>query len=122
LDVPGPVAHCGARIDRRTDYRGASSFSPIGTLDYAVPGSDLPFGPIPDVPVQLVNEYRAAALYAQDQISIGERVHILAGLLWSKLGQTEVLGGVGNDLSKGRVDPRIGASIDVADGIALFGG
>ena len=105
-----------------TDYRGAISFSPIGTLDYAKPGSDLPFGPIPKVPVQLINEYRTTAVYAQDQISIGDRVHILAGLRWSKLGQKEVLGGVGNDVSKGRVDPRLGASIDVADGIALFGG
>jgi iron complex outermembrane receptor protein len=83
----GPIKHvliAGAQYDA-TDYRGAISFSLIGTLDYAVPGSDLPFGPIPDVPVQIINEYRTTALYAQDQMQIGERLHILAGLRWSRL-------------------------------------
>jgi iron complex outermembrane receptor protein len=120
----GGISHvllAGFQYDA-TDYTGAISFAPIGTLDYAVPGSDLPFGPIPDVAPQLVNEYRTTALYAQDQIRIGDRVHVLAGLRWSRLGQREVLGGVGTDVSRGRVDPRIGATIDLVDGVVLFGG
>lgn len=120
----GGIAHvllAGIQYDA-TDYRAAIDFAPIGALDYAVPGSDLAFGPVTPVAPQIFNRYRTTALYAQDQIGVGDRLHILAGLRYSELGLTEVLGGTGTDNSKGRVDPRIGATFDVAEGVALFAG
>lgn len=120
----GDIEHvllAGAQYDA-TDYTAAISFVPIGTLDYAVRGSDLPFGPVTPLPPQLINRYRTTAFYIQDQVTIGDRLHLLAGLRYSDLGQKEVLGGAGNDTSKGRVDPRIGATFDVTEGVALFAG
>jgi iron complex outermembrane receptor protein len=125
LFTTGPIRHvllAGAQYDA-TAYESAIGIGvvPIGTLDYAVPGSDLNFTSVPPLAVRLLNQYRTRAVYAQDQMTIGERVHVLAGLRYSELGLNEIIG-TNNRVARNRVDPRLGLTIDLTDGVALFAG
>jgi len=123
----GPIEHvliAGAQYDN-VDYRGTMGFNlvPTGLLDYADPASDVPFGPT-DFPYDSYsNTYRTIGLYLQDQITIADRIHVLAGLRYTRLESTE---GFNNVFSPkhhfNRVDPRVGITFDVADGVSLFGG
>jgi iron complex outermembrane recepter protein len=121
----GPIEHVllgGVQYDA-TDYNGATGFdfTPIGVIDYANPASDVNFGAVPALGGTFINQYRTTAVYAQDQLTIADRIHVLAGLRWTSLGIKEIVGGT-NDTTRSRVDPRVGVTIDVADGIALYGG
>ncbi len=120
----GHVLIAGAQYDN-VDYRGTMGFNlvPTGLLDYADPASDVPFGPT-DFPYDSYsNTYRTIGLYLQDQITIADRIHVLAGLRYTRLESTE---GFNNFFSPkhhfNRVDPRVGITFDVADGVSLFGG
>lgn len=123
----GGIEHvliAGAQYDR-VDYHGAMGFNlfPVGFLDYADPNSDVPFGPETYPTDKYVNAYRALGLYAQDQITIGGRLHVLAGLRYSRLESTEGFNGIFSPKhSFNRVDPRVGVTFDVTDGVALFAG
>jgi len=131
----GPIEHvliAGAQYDM-VDYHGTMGFNlfaPFGTLDYltnqlnyADPNSDVPFGPT-DFPYDTyVNTYRTIGLYVQDQVTVADRIHVLAGLRYTRLESTE---GFNNVFSPkhhfNRVDPRVGVTVDVAQGVSLFGG
>jgi iron complex outermembrane receptor protein len=123
----GGIEHvliAGAQYDR-VDYHGAMGFNlfPVGFLDYADPDSDVPFGPETYPTDKYVNTYRTIGLYAQDQITIGGRLHVLAGLRYSRLESTEGFNGIVSPKhSFNRVDPRVGVTFDVTDGVALFAG
>lgn len=106
-----------------TDYDGATGFdfTPIGVIDYANRASDLNFGAVPALGGIFINKYRTTAVYAQDQLTIADRIHVLAGLRWTRLGIREVVGGT-NDTTRSRVDPRVGVTVDLAEGVALYGG
>ena len=123
----GGIEHvliAGAQYDM-VDYHGSMGFNlfPVGVLDYADPNSDVPFGPT-DFPYDTyVNTYRTLGLYAQDQMTIGGRLHVLAGLRYSRLESTEGFDGIFSPKhSFNHVDPRIGMTLDVTDGVALFAG
>jgi iron complex outermembrane receptor protein len=117
------VVIAGASYDL-VDYHGTMGFNlfPVGTLDYADPNSTVSFGPTDYYVDKYVNTYRTLGLYAQDQITLGP-VHVLAGLRYSRLETTE---GFNNVFSPkhgfNRVDPRLGVTLDVAQGVSLFGG
>lgn len=131
----GPIEHvliAGAQYDM-VDYHGTMGFNlfaPFGTLDYltnqldyADPNSDVPFGPT-DFPYDTyINTYRTIGLYVQDQLTIADRIHVLAGMRYTRLESTE---GFNNVFSPkhhfNRVDPRVGVTVDVAQGVSLFGG
>jgi len=124
----GPVEHvvlAGAQYDM-VDYHGAMGFNlfpPAGLLDYADRASDVDFGSTVFNTDTFINDYRTLGLYVQDQMTIGSRVHVLAGLRYSRLRITESLNGFfGPRHSFNRVDPRLGVSVDVVDGLALFAG
>lgn len=123
----GSIEHvllAGAQYDA-TDYRAgiAFDFVNIFPFDYANPASDFSYIE-PTVPAasRLANNYRTLGFYVQDQLTIADRLHILASLRYSKLRIDEVLGGAGNDETYHEVDPRIGASFDVIEGVSLFAG
>ncbi|MEO0499810.1 MAG: TonB-dependent siderophore receptor [Pseudomonadota bacterium] len=122
----GPLEHAallGVQYDD-VDFFAASGFDlmPIGTLDYADPASDLAFGEIPPLTTFLENRYETVAVYAHDQITAFDRVHLLVSLRYSELTITEALGGAGNDITYTEFDPRVGLTVDVTDGVSLFGG
>lgn len=107
-----------------TNYAAASGFNlvPLGVLDFADPNSDLDFGAIPALTNFVNNEYRTTAFYAQDQLSLFDRLHILASIRYSELTLRELLGGNGNRETYREWDPRIGATFDIVDGLAVFAG
>ncbi|MEQ1537683.1 MAG: TonB-dependent receptor [Sphingorhabdus sp.] len=118
------VVIAGAQHDQ-VDYHGTMGFNffPVGFLDHADPDSDVPFGP-ETYPVDVFeNTYRTYGLYVQDQMTIADRFHVLAGLRYSKMASTEGFNGLFSPKhSFGHVDPRIGVTYDVADGLSLFAG
>ncbi len=121
----GPVGHAllvGAQYDA-TDYDGATAFgfTPIGVIDYADPASDVGFTSVPPIGTIFQNEYRTTALYVQDQMTIGARLHVLTGLRLTRLSLDEIQGGV-NDVETDRADPRIGVTYDVTDAVSLYAG
>ncbi|MEM8491192.1 MAG: TonB-dependent receptor [Pseudomonadota bacterium] len=107
-----------------TDYRAGSGFDffPIGVLDYASGANTLSFGPIPAINSVSENEYRTIALYAQDQISVGERWNILLSGRLSEYGLEEIVGGQGADESYTEFDTRLGVTYHITDEVALFAG
>lgn len=118
------VVIAGAQYDF-VDYDGAMGFNflPVGLLDYADPHSDVPFGPTTFATDKFVNAYRTLGFYAQDQMTIGGRIHVLAGLRFSRLETTESLNGFSSPRhSFTRIDPRLGVTIDMVEGVSLFAG
>ena len=107
----------------RADYDAATGFdfTPF-VLDYAVPGSDFDFLPVPALNTFVANRYETFAIYAQDQVTIADRVHILASLRYSELGLEEFAGGAGTNETYGEWDPRFGVTFDVTEGVSLFAG
>ncbi len=123
----GSIEHvviAGAQYDM-VDYDGAMGFNffPAGFLDYADPASDVAFGPTTFATDKFVNAYRTLGFYAQDQMTIGARIHVLAGLRYSRMEITESLNGFYSPKhSFNRVDPRLGVTVDLVDGVSLFAG
>lgn len=131
----GAIEHvliAGAQYDM-VDYHGAmgyNMFAPYGTLDYASqlldyadPDSDVSFGPEVYPVDKYYNTYRSLGLYAQDQMTIGGRFHLLVGLRYSRYESTESMNGVSSPKhSFSRVDPRVGVTVDLIDGVSVFAG
>lgn len=100
---------------------GFDLFTPI-PFDYANPASDFNFLPVPPLNNFVSNNYRTLAAYVQDQVSIADRLHLLASIRYSKLEIEELRGGAGNNEAYHEWDPRLGVTFDVTDGISLFAG
>jgi iron complex outermembrane receptor protein len=120
----GTIKHvvlAGAHWDR-TNYNGATGFdfTSLTPFDYANPASDKNFI-LPALNQFLNNRYKTLAVYLQDQLTIAERVHIMASVRYSRLKLEEITGGTNNDTYH-ELDPRIGASIDLTEGVSLFAG
>ena len=121
----GAIEHVvlgGVQWDR-ADYDAAIGFDffDIEAFDYADPASDFDFFPIPALRSFNSNRYETLAVYAQDQLTIAGRLHVLASLRYSRLGLTEFVGGT-NDEVYHEWDPRVGVTFDVTDGVSLFAG
>ncbi|MGB6231749.1 MAG: TonB-dependent receptor [Litorimonas sp.] len=113
----------GATYDK-VDYGVGSGFdfAPIGTIDYAAGRNDLSFGPVPPITAEQINDYETLAAYARNELALG-RLTLVASARLSEYGLREEVGGfAATDETYTRVDPRLGASVRVADGVSLFGG
>ncbi|ROT94147.1 TonB-dependent receptor [Altererythrobacter sp. FM1] len=112
----------GAQWDK-VHYFGTigSDLFNVGLIDLADPASNLNYILPPDGPPS-INEYSTLALYAQDQITIGDRFHLLGSIRYSRMRINEVAGGVGNDEVYHEINPRIGATIDLTEGVSIFAG
>lgn len=101
--------------------------SRAGFIDFAVPGSTLPYVQ-PAIVDRTRNLFRTMGVYVQDHITAYDRVHLLAGL---RLIQLDVDHNYSTDNTLGaptkyqqsytEIAPRIGAVIDLAGGVSLFG-
>ena len=116
------VALGGVQYDA-TDYDAGLGFDFFGAVpfDYADPDSDFAYSE-PTIGSTISNQYRTLGVYVQDQLTIGDRLHILASLRYSRLELTELDGGNGADVTYHEWDPRIGISFQAAEGVNLFAG
>ena len=108
----------------RTNYFAELDFNVVwGTVDFANPLPAPAFGASPPIFYDETDRMRSIALFAQDQISIGERLDVTLGLRWTKLKVISDLGLFGATRDKAsKVTPRAGATFKVADGVSLFAG
>ena len=92
---------------------------PVGNLDLARPSYTLAYGPLPTIGITQNNRYDTIAAYVQDQATYGP-LHLSGSLRFTrlKLRQQEQ----GYDHTYNRVAPRVGATFDLAHGVALFAG
>ncbi|MCI2052496.1 MAG: TonB-dependent siderophore receptor [Sphingobium sp.] len=93
-------------------------FTPVGVIDLANPVYDSSFGPGPAFLQGQDDKFETIAAYVQDQATYGP-LHLSGSvrythLKWRRLGLI--------DASYDHVDPRIGATLDIQPGIALFAG
>lgn len=111
----------GAQYDR-TRYEAGLGLRllPNGRVDYADPDSDVPFGAVPPVSDTQADRFVTGALYLQDQLSLFDRVHLLAGLRWERLALDRPADGFDRD--QYRLSPRGGLVVELVDGVSLFGG
>lgn len=121
----GQIEHVvlgGVQWDR-ADYDAAIGFDLVNVVpfDYANPTSDFDFFPVPALSGFNTNRYETLAVYVQDQLTIADRLHVLASLRYSRLGLTEFVGGT-NDEVYHEWDPRLGVTFDVTEGVSLFAG
>jgi iron complex outermembrane receptor protein len=111
-----------------TDYYGAMGLNLAwGIIDYANPATNAPFGAVPALSDLQNDDLESIALFVQDQISIGDRIDVTAGLRWTRLDLKSSYTSFGvpfvaTDESYDEVTPRLGVTWRVADGIALFAG
>lgn len=107
-----------------TDYEAGSGFdfTPIGLLDYASGVNTLDFGPIPAINSRVENAYRTQALYVQDTITLGERLHLLLSGRLTQYELDEIEGGTGADETYTEFDPRLGLTWSLNERWALFAG
>ena len=105
-----------------TTFRSNLGFDgvPIGTLDLAHPGGgSIAFGLAPAVSVSQTDRFETVAGYLQDQASYG-RLHLTGSVRYTRLGLRERE--EGTDQAYYRVSPRLGATLDLLSGVALYGG
>lgn len=111
-----------------TDYFGAMGLDfAWGTIDYADPSTNAPFGTAPALSDLQNDDLGTVAFFVQDQIAIGDRLDITAGLRWSRLDVRSSYTSfdvplVDTDESYSEVTPRIGLTYRVARGVSVFAG
>jgi len=115
----------GANYDWTSFYSAMGLFvsdSPSGTIDLSNPAYDLSYTPQTPVNSYTDDRFETFAVYVQDQATYG-RLHLTGGLRLTSLKFIENSNiGVANDKTYTHVSPRIGATVDVVPGIALFAG
>ena len=104
-----------------TSFASAIGFEgvPVGGLDLARPSYTLSYGPLPTIGTTQTNRYETIAGYLQDQATYG-RLHLSGSLRYTRLTlrQREQ----GYDQTYHRLTPRVGATFDLATGVAVFAG
>lgn len=113
----------GVNYDWTSFYSAMGLFvsdSPSGTIDLSDPDYDLRYTPQTPVNSYTDDRFETFAAYIQDQASYG-RLHLTGGLRITSLKFIEKSNfGVANDKRYTHVSPRIGATVDVVPGLALF--
>lgn len=115
----------GVNYDRTHFYSGMGLFvsdSPSGTINLADPVYNLVYTPQTPVNSYEDDRYETTAVYVQDQATYGP-LHLTGGLRLTSLQFLENSDyGVANDTTYTHVSPRVGATLDVAQGVALYAG
>ncbi|MBB3693524.1 TonB-dependent siderophore receptor [Sphingomonas sp. BK580] len=115
----------GVNYDWTSFYSAMGLFvsdSPSGTIDLSNPSYDLLYTPQLPVNSYTDDRFTTFAGYIQDQATYGP-LHLTGGLRLTSLKFVENSNiGVANDKTYTHLSPRIGATLDVVKGIALFAG
>ena len=114
----------GVDYDHTRFFSGLGfDFVPVGDLDLANPAYGLAYGTPPAIPTTptlggtQTDRYETIAAYVQDQATYGP-LHLTGSLRYSRLRFRELEQGV--DQVFNRVSPRIGATLDVVPGVAIY--
>lgn len=110
----------GASYDH-TNFASYMGFSgiPVGEIDLAHPVYNLSFGPLTPMNLSQTDRYATTAFYGQDQATYG-RLHVMGSLRYTQLEFRERE--QATDQTYHHASPRVGATLDVAHGIALYAG
>ncbi len=102
-----------------TDFASDLGFDgvPVGVLDLAHPSYTLGFGARAALSISQTDQYETIAGYVQDQAAYGP-LHLTGSLRFTQLEFRELE--QGTDRSFHRVSPRIGATLDLVPGVALY--
>lgn len=102
-----------------TDFTSTLGFDgvSVGTLDLANPSYTLAFGARPALGISQTDKYETIAAYVQDQATFGP-LHLTGSLRFTRLRFRERE--QGTDLTLKRVSPRIGATLDLIPGVAVY--
>lgn len=127
--VTGEIGHnllVGVDLDD-TNYTAGLGFAPLGFIDYANTSTNLPFGGVAPLTDRQTDKMSTMAVFAQDQMSVGDALDVTAGLRWTKLDvQSNYTSGgfplVDTDKTHYRVTPRIGATYRFVPGVSAFAG
>lgn len=114
----------GVDYDHTRFFSGLGfDFIPLGNLDLANPSYDLVYGTPPAIPTTptlggtQTDRYETIAGYLQDQATYGP-LHLTGSLRFTRLRFRELE--QGTDQVFNRVSPRVGATLDVVPGVALY--
>ena len=117
----------GANYDHTNNFVAINFNSSLGSIDLADPTYNLSFGPL-DLPlfVAQTDRFTTIAAYLQDQATYGP-LHLSGSLrytrfIWHRLVTLPPNFVTEHDETDNRADPRIGATFDVAPGVAVFAG
>ena len=104
-----------------TDFYSDMGFSgaPLGEIDLASPSYTVGFGPWTPPSLTQTDTYETLAVYVQDQATYG-RLHLTGSLRYTRLRFQETE--QATDTTYHHVSPRIGATFDLADGVAVYAG
>jgi iron complex outermembrane receptor protein len=91
----------------------------VGSIDLAQPTYDLSFGPQMPLNLTQTDRYQTLAAYLQDQATYG-RLHLTGSLRGTDLRFRERE--EGTDQAYHHLSPRVGATLDIAQGAALYAG
>jgi len=110
----------GASYDH-TDFYSDMAFTGMtrGSIDLADPTYDVSFGEILPPSLLQTDRYETRAIYAQDQADYGW-LHLTGSLRYTRFKFREDQ--QATDETYHRLSPRIGATVDVVPGVALYAG
>lgn len=130
LDFTESIAALGfshLRINLPAPFPPTILASRAGFIDFATPGSTINYVQ-PDIVDRTQNIFRTSGIYIQDHMTAFDRVHLLAGLRFIQLDvdhqykTDNTLGAPTKyEESYSEIAPRLGAVIDIAGGVSLFG-
>lgn len=110
----------GINVDNTGFYSDMGfSGATVGSIDLAHPVYELAFGPYTEPSLAQTDSYRTIAAYVQDQATYG-RLHLTGSLRYTQLRFRERE--LGTDETWRKVSPRIGATFDLAPGLAVYAG
>lgn len=110
----------GANYDHTHDYTAMYfDFAPVGSIDLTNPSYTLGFGPIPGLLQEQTDTFETFAGYVQDQATYGS-LHLSGSLRFTRFKWHRLE--TATDETYNRVNPRVGATLDLAPGVALFAG
>ncbi len=115
----------GVDLDRTTDF-GYMAFGTVtpGVFDITAPTPQVWGAPVPNIPGAQDNKYRSSALFAQDRITVGNNLHLLAGLRYTsiKVDNQWPDFGVSSNTKNSKVTPRVGMAYEFTPQMSAFAG
>lgn len=115
----------GLDLDRTTDYGYmAGPLGGLGLWDITNPVAPAWIAPVPNLPGAQDNRYRSTALFAQDRLTVGQRLHLLAALRYTRIRADNQWPdfGVSSLTTNSKFTPRLGAVYEWSPQVSTFAG